>query len=80
MTTQLSLFPEMEIKSNKYTSVNDTYFGFEIFEEILAAINERNSVTEDNMFRAGVGSADAAVRRVREEYYHAILISANGGL
>ena len=76
MTTQLSLFPE----STKYTSVDDTYFGFKLFEEILAAINERNSVTEDNMFRAGVGSAEAAVRRIREEYYHAILISANGGL
>jgi hypothetical protein len=76
MTTQLSLFPE----TTKYTSVNDTYFGFELFEEILAAINERNSVTEDNMFRAGVGSAEAVVRRIREEYYHAILISANGGL
>ena len=76
MTTQLSLFPE----STKYTSVDDTYFGFKLFEEILAAINELNSVTEDNMFRAGVGSAEAAVRRIREEYYHAILISANGGL
>lgn len=76
MTTQLSLFPE----TTKYTSVDDTYFGFKLFEEILAAINERNSVTEDNMFRAGVGSAEAAVRRIREEYYHAILISANGGL
>ena len=76
MITQLSLFPE----TTKYTSVNDTYFGFELFEEILAAINERNSVTEDNMFRAGVGSAEAVVRRIREEYYHAILISANGGL
>lgn len=76
MTTQLSLFPE----STKYTSVDDTYFGFKLFEEILAAINERNSVTEDNMFRAGVGSAESAVRRIREEYYHAILISANGGL
>ncbi len=76
MTTQLSLFPE----TTKYTSVNDTYFGFELFEEILAAINERNSVTEDNMFRAGVGSAEAVVRRIREEYYHSILISANGGL
>jgi hypothetical protein len=32
------------------------------------------------MFRAGVGSAEAVVRRIREEYYHAILISANGGL
>jgi hypothetical protein len=80
MTTQLSLFPEMESNSNKYTSIDDTYFGFKLFEEILAAINERNSVTEDNMFRAGVGSAEAAVRRIREEYYHAILISANGGL
>ena len=76
MTTQLSLFPE----TTKYTSVNNTYFGFELFEEILTAINERNNVTEDNMFRAGVGSAEAAVRRIREEYYHAILISANGGL
>lgn len=80
MMTQLSLFPEMESNSTKYTSVNDTYFGFDLFEEILTAINERNSVTDDNMFRAGVGSADAAVRRIREQYYNAILISTNGGL
>ena len=80
MITQLSLFPEMESNSTKYTSINDTYFGFGLFEEILTAINERNSVTEDNMFRAGVGSADAAVRRIREQYYNAILISTNGGL
>jgi hypothetical protein len=73
---QLSLFPE----TPKYTSMKDTYFGFELFEEILAAVNERNSVTEDNMFRSGVGSAEAAIRRIREEYYHAILISLNGGL
>lgn len=60
---------------DKYKAINGTYFGFELFEEIFKVINERKSVTDDNMFNAGIGSAEAAVRRLREEYYEAILKS-----
>ena len=57
---------------NKYKAIDGTYFGFDLFEDILKVINERKSVTDDNMFNAGVDSAEAAVRRLREEYYEAI--------
>jgi hypothetical protein len=57
---------------NKYEALGSNYFGFELFEEIFKAINERKSVTDDGMFNAGVDSAEAAVRRLREEYYEAI--------
>ena len=60
---------------NKYRAIDGTYFGFDLFEDILKVINERKSVTDDNMFNAGVDSAEAAVRRLREEYYEAILKS-----
>jgi hypothetical protein len=57
---------------DKYKAIDGTYFGFEIFDEVFKVINERKSVTDDSMFNAGVGSAEAAVRRLREEYYEAI--------
>ena len=57
---------------DKYKAIDGTYFGFELFEEIFKIINERKSVTDDSMFNAGVDSAEAAVRRLREEYYEAI--------
>ena len=57
---------------DKYKVIDGTYFGFELFEEIFKIINERKSVTDDSMFNAGVDSAEAAVRRLREEYYEAI--------
>lgn len=57
---------------DKYKAIDGTYFGFELFEEIFKVINERKSVTDDSMFNAGVDSAEAAVRRLREEYYEAI--------
>jgi hypothetical protein len=57
---------------NKYHVINDNYFGFEIFEDIFKAINERASSNDDHMFKAGVASAEAAVRRLREEYYNSI--------
>jgi hypothetical protein len=57
---------------NKYEALGDNYFGFELFEEIFKVINERDSSHEDQMFKAGVASAEAAVRRLREEYYEAI--------
>jgi len=57
---------------NKYEALGDNYFGFELFEEIFKVINERGNSHEDQMFKAGTASAEAAVRRLREEYYEAI--------
>ena len=71
MAIQLSLFPE-ESKMNKYELLNDSYFDFKIFEDIFKVINERAIDNEDPMFRAGVASSEAAVRRLREDYYNTI--------
>ena len=57
---------------DKYKTLPDNYFGFDIFEEIFKVINERGYSHEDNMFKAGVASAEAAVRRLRQEYYESI--------
>ena len=57
---------------NKYHVINDNYFGFEIFDEVFKVINERASSNDDHMFKAGVASAEAAVRRLRESYYESI--------
>ncbi len=58
--------------SNKYEALGSNIFGFEIFEEVFKAINERGIGDQEQMFKAGVASAEAAVRRLREEYYDAI--------
>ena len=58
---------------NKYHVINDNYFSFEIFEDIFKAINERASTNDDHMFKAGVASAEAAVRRVREQHYDLVI-------
>ncbi len=57
---------------NKYEALGSNLFGFEIFEEVFKVINERGYENSDNMFKAGVASAEAAVRRLREEYYKTI--------
>ena len=57
---------------DKYKIIDGNYFGFEVFEEVFKVINERGYGSQDNMFKAGVASAEAAVRRLREEYYEAI--------
>jgi hypothetical protein len=57
---------------DKYKAIDGTYFGFEIFDEVFKVINERGYGNQDNMFKAGVASAEAAVRRLREEYYEVI--------
>jgi len=57
---------------DKYEALGDNYFGFNLFEEVFKVINERGYSHDDNMFKAGVASAEAAVRRLREEYYEAI--------
>jgi hypothetical protein len=57
---------------NKYEALGDNYFGFDLFEEVFKVITERKSVTDDSMFQSGVDSAEAAIRRLREEYYEAI--------
>ena len=62
---------------NKYQALSDNYFGFEIFEEIFKVINERGYQSDEQMFKAGVASAEAAVRRLREEYYETIKSSTN---
>jgi hypothetical protein len=56
---------------NKYKIAGE-YFGFDLFEEVFKVINERASSNEDHMFKAGVASAEAAVRRLREEYYNSL--------
>jgi hypothetical protein len=58
--------------SNKYTALGSNIFGFEIFEEVFKVINERGYQSDNQMFQAGVASAEAAVRRLREEYYNAV--------
>jgi hypothetical protein len=57
---------------NKYEVLGSNIFGFELFEEVFKVINERGYANQDNMFKAGVASAEAAVRRLREEYYESI--------
>jgi hypothetical protein len=57
---------------DKYQVLGNNLFGFEIFEEVFKVINERGYENTDNMFKAGVASAEAAVRRLREEYYNTI--------
>jgi hypothetical protein len=63
--------------SNKYEALGNNIFGFEIFEEIFKVINERGYTADEQMFKAGVASAEAAVRRLREEYYETISKSVN---
>ena len=58
--------------TDKYTALGSNLFGFEIFEEVFKVINERGIGDQEQMFKAGVASAEAAVRRLREEYYNAI--------
>ena len=57
---------------DKYKAINARYFDFEIFEDIFNVINERASTSDDHMFKAGVASSEAAVRRLREDYYNTI--------
>jgi len=57
---------------NKYEVLGSNLFGFEIFEEIFKVINERGYGNNELMCKAGVASAEAAVRRLREEYYESI--------
>ncbi len=63
--------------SNKYEALGSNIFGFEIFEEIFKVINERGYQHDDQMFKSGVASAEAAVRRLREEYYNTVFRAAN---
>ena len=57
---------------DKYQALGNNLFGFEMFEEIFKVINERGYQSNEQMFKAGVASAEAAVRRLREEYYETI--------
>jgi hypothetical protein len=63
--------------SNKYEVLGSNIFGFEIFEEIFKVINERGYQHNEQMFKSGVASAEAAVRRLREEYYETVSKSVN---
>ena len=58
---------------NKYQALGSSLFGFELFEEVFKVINERGNGNQEQMFKAGVASAEAAVRRLREEYYEEIM-------
>jgi hypothetical protein len=62
---------------NKYQSLPDNYFGFEIFEAVFEVINDRGCGNSEPMFKAGVASAEAAVRRLREEYYETLKFLAD---
>jgi len=53
---------------DKYKALKDKYFDFEVFEDILRAIDKQRH-PEHDMFNAGLASADGAIRRLREEYY-----------
>lgn len=57
---------------DKYLALGSNLFGFEIFEEVFKVINERRDTMKDPSFNAGIASAEAAVRRLREEYYETI--------
>ena len=63
--------------TDKYTALGGNLFGFELFEEVFKVINERGYLNDEQMFKAGVASAKAAVRRLREEYYEAISKASN---
>ena len=62
---------------DKYQSLGSNIFGFEIFEEVFKVINEHGYQSNESMFKAGVASAEAAVRRLREEYYEAVTKTSN---
>jgi hypothetical protein len=57
---------------SKYKNLPDNYFGFDLFEEIFDKINLQKNISGEASFRAGVASAEAAVRRLRESYYKTI--------
>jgi hypothetical protein len=59
------------MENNKYKALNNKYFDFTIFEDILRAINEMRH-PEHDMFNSGIASADGAIRRLREQYYDSI--------
>jgi len=63
--------------SNKYEALGSNLFGFEVFEEVFKVINERGMGNQEQMFKAGVASAEAAVRRLREEYYETLKFLAD---
>jgi hypothetical protein len=63
--------------SNKYEALGSNLFGFEVFEEVFKVINERGMGDQEQMFKAGVASAEAAVRRLREEYYETLKFLAD---
>jgi len=60
---------------DKYQALGNNLFGFEIFEEAFEVINNQKDTMDDPNFKAGLASAEAAVRRLREEYYNAISVS-----
>ena len=57
---------------DKYQTLGSNLFGFEIFEEIFKVINDRGYGNDEQLFKAGVASAEGAVRRLRESYYEKI--------
>ena len=68
----LSIYQNDSNMSDKYQALGNNLFGFEVFEEVFKVINERGYGNHETMFKAGVASAEAAVRRLREEYYESI--------
>ena len=68
----VDLFPSGDDLDAFRSGVPLYYFGFGLFDDILSVINERAYTNDDHMFKAGVASCEAAVRRLREEYYNIV--------
>ena len=59
-------------KMDKYKQLNGNFFGFEVFEEILKALQEKSTIINDSMFITGLLSAEHIVKEIRDEYYEAL--------
>jgi len=61
---------------DKYEKLNDKYFGFEIFDEIIKTIDSTpllNNDDDNTLFKIGIARAKLAVRNLKEEYYKEII-------
>lgn len=56
---------------NKYKEINQNYFGFELFEEILDELDKLKTEFP-TQFNKGIIHSEHTVRRIREEYYEAV--------
>jgi len=61
---------------NKFKVINDKYFDFSIFDEIINEIN--NNDFYDSTMKVGIEHAVNKVKQVRESHYDAIKKSLEG--